>query len=360
MKAIRLRANAGYCWFHSQRCVTVKGKTIFGSVAGRTTPSEKAGDIQLTIFDHSLKTAQTTTLANIGGADDHNAPAFALLADEKIILSYQGHHHDGRIHYLYTSLPLQSAKSLDAKHIDVGVNVTYSNVFVIPETNEVFNFHRSKRFNPNYLYASAPEETFTYGGLVTQWDKPIRSHRATGIDGGRPYVIYSQRQDEIHFALVEDHPRAYGNSVYHGYIKQKIVHNSFGEPLGPLPVADESPSYSIDALTKVFSGDENNIAWVSDIFTGENGEVSIAFSVRKSGDDLRYHYARLTPAGWKCFEVAFAGNCLYPGEEDYSGLISINPSNHRQIAISTNCCLKERSCVAREKPNTKSISARSI
>jgi hypothetical protein len=56
------------------------------------------------------------------------------------------------------------------------------------------------------------------------------------------------------------------------------------------------------------------------------------------GEDLRYYYAHFNGQHWAVFEIAYAGSCLYPGEDDYSALVSINPENPLHVALATNHC----------------------
>jgi hypothetical protein len=71
----------------------------------------------------------------------------------------------------------------------------------------------------------------------------------------------------------------------------------------------------------------------------------VAFSVQRDGRDLprgkggmdiRYHYARFDGTQWNVHEVAYAGMRLYPNEDDYSGLASLDPKNPDVMYISTN------------------------
>jgi hypothetical protein len=56
----------------------------------------------------------------------------------------------------------------------------------------------------------------------------------------------------------------------------------------------------------------------------------------QGGDDIRYRYARWDGASWKDFPLAFGGSRLYSGEDDYSGLASIDPADVNVVYLSTN------------------------
>jgi hypothetical protein len=275
-------------------------------------------------------------------------PAICYLGGNEVLAMWQGHGAEPFIHhqtYKLTGAPV----SMDER-LFVGDVATYSNVFRLPESSVVLNFHRGVGYNPNYAVSRDNGASFDYGGRLIYWPQPSQSDRNyTGLDGGRPYVVYCQAGHRIHFAIVEDHPRAYDNSVYHGYIEGDAVFNSYGARLGPLPAGGALPNYSYAELTKVFDGRVDAVAWVSDIVAADDGRVAIVFSVQRDGGgtrtelgagggDLRYHYAYFDDGKWTEFEVACGGCCLYPGEDDYSGLIAVNPSNPSQIAISSNRC----------------------
>ena len=55
-----------------------------------------------------------------------------------------------------------------------------------------------------------------------------------------------------------------------------------------------------------------------------------------SGSDHRYHYARWTEGKWSEHEIAYAGSRLYPGEDDYTGNIALDPQDVTRVYMSTN------------------------
>jgi hypothetical protein len=140
----------------------------------------------------------------------------------------------------------------------------------------------------------------------------------------------------------EGHPRDYNNSIYHSYYKAGQLHDSTGAPLAPLAKGLERPQQG----TRVFAGDDQNVAWTQDMHVDAQGRPAIVFSVQKdpknlppghpeSGQDHRYHYARFDGQTWTQHEIAFAGSRLYPKEDDYVGLICIDPDDVSTVVIST-------------------------
>jgi hypothetical protein len=172
----------------------------------------------------------------------------------------------------------------------------------------------------------------------------------TGTDGTRPYVKYaSNGRDEIHFITTEDHPRAYDNSLWHGIINvsaegARITHSD-GTVIGPLST-DRTSEVKPTDLTPVFVGDADNVAWTVDLELDDRGWPYAAFSIqhgdgdvrterRVGGEDMRYGYARWDGERWQTFEIAHAGTALYAGEDDYTGLIALDPNDPDVVFIST-------------------------
>jgi hypothetical protein len=58
--------------------------------------------------------------------------------------------------------------------------------------------------------------------------------------------------------------------------------------------------------------------------------------VGTGGADHRYRYARWDGSAWIDNEVGFAGTRLFAREDDYTGLISIDPGNPSTVYLSTN------------------------
>jgi hypothetical protein len=75
------------------------------------------------------------------------------------------------------------------------------------------------------------------------------------------------------------------------------------------------------------------------------GQPYVAFSTQRDGRglptgqggmDLRYHFARFDGREWQVDEIAHAGTRLYPNEDDYSGLVALDPRDPDVLYISTN------------------------
>jgi len=89
------------------------------------------------------------------------------------------------------------------------------------------------------------------------------------------------------------------------------------------------------------------VTWSSDIHLDKQGRPVAVYSVQKdaagqplagpeNGQDLRYRYARWDGEHWRDHELAYAGTRLYPGEDDYTGNICLDPDDPNVVYLSSN------------------------
>jgi len=351
-----LKSNGGWCWFQDERAIVVGDTLIFGSIAGSTRDGGNAGDVDVTAVNLGSGLSRSTTLHPKLQSDDHNVPAFLALPDGRVLASYQTHASPkgvtglDLIRWRRTVRPGDFAEWTPEQSLSVGAGASYSNLFRLgAEGGRIYNFHRGLGFNPNYLVSTDDAATFSYGGRLLNWPRPVGDPRATGLSGGRPYVKYAQAgSDTIHLTATEDHPVSYDNSLYHAFIRAGKIHHSDGRLIAPLsttPVTDVDPR----SLTTVFQGDIDHVPWMCDLHVDRLGYPRIVFSVQRDGSrgrgvrdiaidgqDHRYSYARWDGRTWLVHEIAFAGSRLYAGENDYTGLAAIDPQHPSTLYISTN------------------------
>ena len=194
-------------------------------------------------------------------------------------------------------------------------------------------------------------ETWRYGWRLLSWKKEdIKGNKGyTGTDGLRPYLRYnSNRKDIIHFTTTEDHPRAFDNSIYHGYYRAGKIHGSDGKVLGTVKEGQKESTVSPTDCTLVYQGGADNVAWTTDLELTTEGHPVALFTVQRgaaesrgkrgvaeNGQDHRFHYAMWDGTKWQQHEIAYAGKRLYPGEDDYTGLGAIDPLDPSVVVIST-------------------------
>src|SRR2546425_6154000 len=143
--------------------------------------------------------------------------------------------------------------------------------------------------------------------------------------------------------MTEAHPRIYDNSVYRGFVRDGAIYLSDGTRRGKL---SETTNVEINAwdLTKVFQGDPDNVAWMSDLELDRAQRPYVVFSVQKDGRGLprgqggmdhRFDYGRWDGSAWRVDEIAYAGRGGYAGGDDYNRLPPPDPPEPNLVFIST-------------------------
>lgn len=353
-----LNDNGAWSWFEDERIIIdpTHGKLLFSSVADAsgTSGGARNGDIDIVSLDLQSDQVERFVLDPSLQADDHNAAALLIRPDGRYLAVWNTHGSTPYHYYRISDQPGDISNWGPIQLFDNDAGTTCSNVYRLSDDNagagRIYNFARTIGFNPNYNVSDDEGETWSYGGRLMSWTAADLQGdpNYTGIDGRRPYVRYtSNGADEVHFITTEDHPRAYNNSIYHGYIKLvegvPVVFQTDGTDLGPLSNTSNS-SLKPNSFTKLFAGDADNVAWTSDIELDDQGRPFVAFSVQKDdagvprgsgGFDHRYFTGRWTGTSWDVHEMAYGGSKLYAGEDDYTGNIGLDPDNPNRVFISS-------------------------
>jgi hypothetical protein len=328
--------DGGWCWFEDERAVVIGDHLVFGVVA-------TGGRIQAVSYDLRNGTSQVTNLHLPDSPqeqrrwfDDHNSPAFLLLPDGRLLAMYSLHGGDARIYYRISEPRDYSKWGEEQIYVpSPSSRVTYSNLHYLSEEKRIYDFFRGldNTFKPSYASSDDFGKTWKTGNVFI--DVPLKFRH-------RPYVKYaSNGRDTVHIAYTEGHPRDFDNSIYHVFYRAGVLHRSDGTAIRGLRDGLRAPEEG----TRVFTGDAQNVAWISDLHLDRAGRPVLVFSVQKDsaglpskqgGEDHRYHYARWTGPAWETREIAFAGTKLYPGEDDYTGNIAIDPADTSTVYLSTN------------------------
>jgi hypothetical protein len=341
---VQLNDNGAWSWFMDERVIVHNGKLVVGSVravgdfeSGQADPDW--GNVEVSVYDIARGTVDRVVFHPHFEQDDHNSPTFLPMPDGRLLAAYSKHAVERKMYYRFSAPgnplvwgPPQVVETPGTDQEFGGNNVTYTNLFPLA-SGRLYNFHRSFRHEPNYLYSDDGGQTWTYGGRLLR-----------GREGYSPYLKYAfDGRETIHFIVTENHPRNWDNSIYHGYIRDGRVYHSDGTEAGPLSTSTETTLAAWD-LTRVFPGDPDNVAWTIDLELDSDGHPYAAFSVQKDGRGLpprqggmdhRYHYARWDGSQWHQYELAYAGTRLYPFEDDYTGLVALDPHNPDVVYIST-------------------------
>lgn len=341
---LRFHDDGGWCWFEDERVLLLDGKVIGGVVAsGRTDPARRG---QVEVFEYDLATRTSRWLAlktpqtpeeRRNWLDDHNSPALVVRPDGRLITFYAQHGREARIYYRISVRPRRGDEWSDERVFipSAKTRATYQNLFYLPAEKRVYDFYRGfdNSFKPSYAWSEDMGETWKPGGVLI--DVPTQFRH-------RPYVKYcSNGRDAVHLLYTDGHPRDFDNSVYHVVFRGGQLYSSDGKRLAPASAGLKSPEQG----TLVFQGDPNNVAWVHDAHLDARGRPVVVFSTQKDsaglppkqgGHDFRYHRAAWNGKQWTVEEIAFGGSRLYAGEDDYTGLATLDPYETDTVFISTN------------------------
>lgn len=349
--AVRVKQNGGWCWYQDPRAIVTKdGNVVFNTISGDTFAGNDAGDLSVTTWNPESGKITEFELSDKFQSDDHDVAALMERPDGKILAVYGKHSTDQLQRWRITTKAGDISEWSPEQTLDVEDRYSYSNVYRLSaENGRTYNFSRSRGYNPNCNISEDDGSTWKYGWRLFSWTKGdiAGNPRYTGIDGCRPYVRYaSNGKDSIHFVTTEDHPRAYDNSIYHGFYRGGKIHDSTSKVL-----AETSGGLSLKptSFTKIFDAGADKVAWTTDLELDAEGNPYTAFSVQMDGAkdrgkrgaaldgmDHRYFYARFDGNQWQTHPMAYAGTRLYANEDDYTGLVALDPQDPDTVIISTN------------------------
>ncbi len=341
-----LKQNGGWCWYQDERALQIGDEVIFSSV------KSPEGDIDISSWNIKTGEVKTQLMDEKFNSDDHAEPALLKLDDGRILAAWSSHGNafdksrNGKMYYAKTKsgsdiTNWEPTKTNEPRH------GCYNNLYKLSaENGRIYNFSRSIGYNPNWYYSDDNGESFKYGGRFIIWKFDPKDPKKTPMDGNRPYAKYiSDGVSKIHFTVTEDHPRAYDNSIYYGYMKDGKMFKSGDVEVCKLSQTNDAGPKPTE-FTRIFEGDADNVAWTMEMNLDKSGNPVVIFSVQKDHGylrhlrghethDLRYFYARFDGTNWHVNQMAFAGTALYLTEADYTGLCAIDPQNVNVVYIST-------------------------
>ncbi len=326
--------NGGWCWYQGPRAVINNGKLVIGGLDG------EVGDVNVAIYDlESERIDGQVTLDKGFERDDHNAPAFYVRPDGKILTMWAKHCSD-KIHRIKISQSddyLVWSDKIEHKHVyDDPRGVTYMNIYYLNEADKLFCFFRDgPHFNPAFITSDDMGETWSA-------DTHLIANEVAGRH--RPYTIYSQvSEDRIGIVYTDGHPRDYGNSLYYVEFDGKKFYHASGEMIhdlesqGPLPTTHGEKIYVGSEIQKrpITCESVPGASWNCNMITDAEGHPHIGYTLYNDNDDHRYRLLTWDGKEWQDREIAYAGRCLYYWESSYTGLMTIDPTDPEMVYIST-------------------------
>ncbi len=336
--------NGAWCWYQDERAIidTAGGKLVVGSVGSQQGVGgpPRNGLIEAVTFDIQSRLLQRHTLMNTY-CDDHNIPAFLLRPDGKYTSFYALHGSNTisyyRIYDAGTWGPQQTFDWNAERPGGVDYNTTYSNLFYLSGEGRMYNFARGHGLGaPNFMYSDDGGDNWAYGGQLSR-----------GTVGGYTrgyYKYWGNGVDRIDFIATETHPRNYNTSIYHAYIENGNVYNSFDVEVDT-SIYDTNFIPTTANLTTVFAANTvlNSYTmthcWNDDIMRYEDGTIAAIISARTDASSTdpnhAFIYCRFDDSIWTSTYLVNAGKKMYDSEQDYVGLGALHPSDPNTIYIST-------------------------
>jgi hypothetical protein len=341
---IQFNDNGAWCWYQDERAIidTVEEKLIVGSVGSDNGVGgpPRDGLIEAVILDLQSRLPQKYTLMDTY-CDDHNTAAFLVRPDGKYTAFYALHNSNTISYYRIFDAGawgVQQTFDWNAERPGgVNYNTTYSNLFYLSSEGRMFNFSRGHdNGSPNFMYSDDGGDTWDYGGQLAR-------SNIGGYSRGY-YKYWGNGVDRIDFICTETHPRNYNTSIYHGYVQNGNVYNSFGTEVDT-SIYDASFIPTTDTFTTVFAantvlnGDTMTHCWNDDVRRYEDGTIAAIISARTEDDDVDpdhcFIYCRFDGSVWKSTYLVNAGKKMYDSEQDYVGLGALHPNDPNTIYIST-------------------------
>lgn len=330
--------NGVWSWFEDERAVVdasdpTNPRLLVSSVSAGS--GAEAGDIDLLWRNLATGVQGHFELADRLEQDDHNSASLTLLTDGRYLAMYSRHGTDRVTRWRISSHPHDPTAWGPEQTLTNPAGTTYNNTYFLPGDDggagRMYNFTRTVNYDPNVQTSADGGQTWRNAGkLLTE-----------GGGGDRPYLRYAASDDAIYFIATDRHPRNFANSIYSGYVRDGKLHTLDGR------VVDDNlfdaTAVAPSALTPVFSngtpfgGTTMNRAWTISLETDNTGNPVGVFTARANDRDLdhRFFYSRYDGAEWQVHEMARAGGYLYAAENDYTGLVSIDPDNPNVVYMSS-------------------------
>lgn len=350
--------NAAWCWFQDERALVdpEAGLLVVGSIAssGGADGDRRGGNVEVAVVDLRTGTTDVVVLHERLESDDHDVPALRRRPDGRWLAVYTRHKTDDLTRWR-VSEPGDPRRwgpehTFDWAPHTGGLGVTYSNLHELD--GRLYCFARAVNDDQCAIVSDDHGDTWSYAGKLFTRPK-------VGYVNG--YTRYTSGPGRIDLITTDHHPRDFDNSVYHGFLDAAGLHRTDGTVVDPHPLHGDAPS-QVELTTLVaagsrlpdggrWAGDRLSHCWTVDVRRATDGTVAAVVSARADDGpadpdeaaerfrpvlDHRFLAARLTPGGsWQVHPLARAGAGLLPHEQDYTGLVAIDPDDLDSVYLST-------------------------
>ena len=354
-----LNGNGAWCWYQDERALVDpdRGLLMVGSVAAPEGDDgeARAGNVELTVTELNTGRSEVVVLHENLEADDHNAPALWRRRDGRWLAVYAKHKTDNhtrwRISEPHDPTTWGPEQTFDWTELTGGRGVTYANLHEMD--GRLYCFARAINDDACALVSDDEGDTWSFAGKLfdrpkvgyvngyCRYDDSSRGSAGAGREGAG-----HGGAGRIDIITTDHHPRNFNNSIYHGYLAAGALHDSGGAVVDPHALSGDAPDQAelttVFAADSVWHGEKMTRAWTTDI-RRVGPAVAATFTTRANDepentrfDDHRFFYARSDGGGpWQVHQVANAGRALFPHEEDYTGLIAIDPYDVDSVYAAT-------------------------
>lgn len=351
-KLITFNDNGAWCWYQDPRVVhdpaneTLLVSSVAASEAADRT--DRAGDIDVVTYHlNGGATSRFVLHHALMPQDDHNTATLLIRQDGRYLAMYSRHNRDNTTYWRVSTRPHDASEWAPQQTfdwtpyfntVDPRNHVTYSNLFYLSAEDRAYDFSRAVNTDPTILVSSDQGTSWSFGG------KLLTTGRVGYVNGYTKYA--SNGVDRIDFITTEHHPRDFNNSIYHGFVRGGKLHRSDGT------IVDENvldnDGVPPTKLTKVFAAgtafgpDTLTHAWTVCLRLDSAGRPFGLITARANDapensnfSDHRLLYARFDGSTWHVHPVAKLGACLWPAEQDYTGLGALDGADPDLVYVST-------------------------
>jgi hypothetical protein len=349
---IQFNENGAWCWYQDPRLVIDKADNtvLISSVANSegVDGDRRAGDVDVVAF-HPDTGARSRYVLHHGlqPQDDHNVAALLIRPDGRYLAMYSRHNYDHLSYWRVSTRPHDAGDWGPERTFDwtdailaagAASRVTYSNLFYLPAEGRTYDFTRAINDDPSILVSPGNGDQWSCAG------KLLTEQKLGYVNGYTKYA--SNGADRIDFITTEHHPRDFNNSIYHGYVQGGKLHRSDGtvveDDLFKSPGHPQTELTPVFAANTLFDGTIMTHAWTISLAIDGAGRPYGLISARADDQpedsnfsDHRFFYVRYDGKQWRVHQLAKAGACLWPAEQDYTGLAALNPSDPNVVYVST-------------------------